>query len=210
MPPPGRLDGPALGRRAPPGGGGSGLPLGLMGARRGGGGIGLPESLSGGLVGCGRRAGSPAWGRGGAEGTLVADAAGCARAGAVGGAGRSSAAGAWTLVSLGATGRAELTRRRGAAGADASASRGASAAGASDGSGGAALAGGAAALVALVGFSGSSGCTSRRRPSASTLRRTRSACASSIDDEWLFTPMPRSTAISTVSLFVRPSSRASS
>jgi hypothetical protein len=71
-------------------------------------------------------------------------------------------------------------------------------------------------LVALVafatfaGFSGSSGWTSRLRPSASALRRTRSACASSIDDEWLLTPMPKSTARSTVSLFVRPSSRANS
>jgi hypothetical protein len=43
-----------------------------------------------------------------------------------------------------------------------------------------------AALVDLAAFfagAGSSGWTGRRRPSASALRRTRSACASSIEDE---------------------------
>ena len=38
----------------------------------------------------------------------------------------------------------------------------------------------------------------------------RSACASSIDDEWLLTPIPRSMQRSSASLFVSPSSRASS
>jgi hypothetical protein len=60
------------------------------------------------------------------------------------------------------------------------------------------------------GAGGSSGVTSRRSPSASALRRTRSACASSMEDEWLFTPMPRDRARSSPSLLVRPSSLASS
>jgi hypothetical protein len=66
--------------------------------------------------------------------------------------------------------------------------------------------------VARGGFCsvGSSGETARRSPSLSALRRTRSAWASSIEDEWLFTPMPNATQRSRASLFVRPSSRASS
>ena len=70
-----------------------------------------------------------------------------------------------------------------------------------------------AALVALAAFlagAGSSGWTGRRRPSASALRRTRSACASSMEDEWLLTPIPRERASSSPSLLVRPSSLASS
>jgi hypothetical protein len=58
--------------------------------------------------------------------------------------------------------------------------------------------------------SGSGGATSRRSPSASAFRRTRSACASSIEDEWLLTPIPRAIQRSNASLFVSPSSRASS
>ena len=57
---------------------------------------------------------------------------------------------------------------------------------------------------------GSSGCTSRINPSRSARRRARSACASSIPDEWLLTPMPRTAARSSISLLVSPSSRASS
>ena len=70
-----------------------------------------------------------------------------------------------------------------------------------------------AALVALAAFfagAGSSGWTGRRNPSASALRRTRSACASSMEDEWLLTPIPRERASSSPSLLVRPSSLASS
>jgi hypothetical protein len=72
---------------------------------------------------------------------------------------------------------------------------------------------GAAFLVALAAFlagAGSSGWTGRRNPSASALRRTRSAWASSIEDEWLLTPIPRERASSSPSLLVRPSSLASS
>jgi hypothetical protein len=68
-------------------------------------------------------------------------------------------------------------------------------------------------LVTLAAFfagAGSSGWTGRRRPSASALRRTRSAWASSIEDEWLLTPIPRERASSSPSLLVRPSSLASS
>jgi len=63
---------------------------------------------------------------------------------------------------------------------------------------------------AAGGAGGSSGVTSRRRPSASAFRRTRSACASSMEDEWLFTPIPRDRARSSPSLLLRPSSLASS
>jgi hypothetical protein len=72
---------------------------------------------------------------------------------------------------------------------------------------------GAAFLVDLAAFlagAGSSGWTGRRNPSASALRRTRSACASSMEDEWLLTPIPRERASSSPSLLVRPSSLASS
>jgi hypothetical protein len=62
----------------------------------------------------------------------------------------------------------------------------------------------------LTSGAGSSGCLSRRSPSRSTLRRTRSAWASSMLDEWLVTPMPRPRLRSNASLLVRPSSRASS
>ncbi len=63
---------------------------------------------------------------------------------------------------------------------------------------------------ALAAGAGSSGWTGRRSPSASALRRTRSACASSMEEEWLFTPIPRDSASSRPSLLVRPSSLASS
>ena len=58
----------------------------------------------------------------------------------------------------------------------------------------------------LAGGAGSSGCTGRRRPSRSAFRRARSAWASSMDDEWLFTPIPRDRQRSSASLLVRPSS----
>ena len=46
----------------------------------------------------------------------------------------------------------------------------------------------------LAGFCGSSGCSSRIRPSRSALRRTRSAWASTMLDEWLLTPIPSALA----------------
>jgi hypothetical protein len=65
------------------------------------------------------------------------------------------------------------------------------------------------AAVFLAGFS-SSGWTSRFNPSRSALRRTRSACASSIEDDTLRTSMPIVFDRSSASLFVSPSSLASS
>jgi hypothetical protein len=65
-------------------------------------------------------------------------------------------------------------------------------------------------LAGALLAAGSSGCTGRRSPSASAFRRTRSACASSMEDEWLLTPIPRDKASSRPSLLVRPSSLASS
>ena len=78
-------------------------------------------------------------------------------------------------------------------------------------------AGAAAAFFAAAFFAGaffagfsSSGWASRFRPSRSALRRTRSACASSIEDDTLRTSMPISFDRSSASLFVIPSSLASS
>jgi hypothetical protein len=61
----------------------------------------------------------------------------------------------------------------------------------------------------LAGF-GSAGCSARTRPSRSARLRTRSACASSMPEECVLTPMPSALDRSRVSLFVRPSSLASS
>jgi hypothetical protein len=70
----------------------------------------------------------------------------------------------------------------------------------------------AAAFLAaafLTGF-GSSGCSSRVRPSRTARRRIMSAYASLSDDEWLFTGTPSADARSIASAFVIPSSLASS
>jgi hypothetical protein len=72
------------------------------------------------------------------------------------------------------------------------------------------LRGGGPETAGGSGSAGSSGATGRLRPSASAFLRTRSACASSIEDEWLFTPIPRAMQRSNASLFVSPSSLASS
>jgi hypothetical protein len=210
-----------------------GLPDWLTGGRRepGGGGMGLPESLVGGRCGMGRRAGSPVGGLEGALGALgaacgTAGAAAAGAGGAAGSIGASALLGAlgalgalsplWALWALGAAVPAagagaaglappERTRRRGGLAASSDAAVGCSVTSGSVGGAAGALAGALAAALA-----GSSGWTSRRSPSALALRRTRSACASSIEDEWLLMPMPSETARSTVSLFVIPSSLASS
>lgn len=75
---------------------------------------------------------------------------------------------------------------------------------------GTAITGAEATGMTVSCFVGSSGWTSRRIPSWSALRRTRSAWGSSIELEWLLTPIPRSTDRSRVSLFVSPSSLANS
>jgi hypothetical protein len=66
------------------------------------------------------------------------------------------------------------------------------------------------AFAALAALAASSGCTSRRKPSASARRRIRSAWASSIDAEGLDAPMPSFWASVSSSLLVRPSSFESS
>jgi hypothetical protein len=70
----------------------------------------------------------------------------------------------------------------------------------------------AAAFLTAAFFAGfsSSGWASRFSPSRSALRRTRSACASSIEDDTLRTSMPIVFDRSSASLFVSPSSLASS
>jgi hypothetical protein len=70
----------------------------------------------------------------------------------------------------------------------------------------------AAAPLLRAGLTGlgSSGCSGRVKPSRWARRRTRSACASSMPEECVLTPMPRLRARSRVSLFVIPSSLASS
>ena len=84
-------------------------------------------------------------------------------------------------------------------------------AGAESGSGAGAGSGSGAGSATFFDFlPGSSGCTSRIRPSRSALRRTRSAWASTIPEEWLFTPMPSDPQRSRTSALVIPISRASS
>jgi hypothetical protein len=63
---------------------------------------------------------------------------------------------------------------------------------------------------ALAGASSGAGAATRFSPSRSARRRTRSAWASSMLEEWLFTPMPIDRQRSRPSLLDRPSSRASS
>ena len=119
---------------------------------------------------------------------------------------------------LGGGARLGRGRAAGAAAGASSAGRGRApaAAGASAAGAGRRLRGGRAAaflvvfLAALAGLAGSSGWTSRMRPSRSALRRTRSACASSMLEECVLTPIPSDSQRSSVSLFVIPSSLASS
>jgi hypothetical protein len=194
-----------------------GRPLGPSGGRApGGGGTGLPDGLSG-----GRAVRVEGSGAGGAavSGALAAGATGAEGAGWL-----------WVLGALGCADAGRLLMRRGErAGASAVGAGAEAAAGAATFLAGAFLAvaapavaldaatffaaeaGAAAAfLTAFLAGAGSSGWTGRRRPSASALRRTRSAWASSMEEEWLLTPMPRDNASSRPSLFVSPSSLASS
>jgi hypothetical protein len=67
----------------------------------------------------------------------------------------------------------------------------------------------AALLVFLAGLA-SSGCSGRVRPSFSARRRKRSACASMMLEDWLFASTPIFEVSSNSSLFVIPSSLASS
>ncbi len=188
-------------------------------SRRGGGGRSLPDDVTS-RPGGGGGAGRPAvrWGgaAGGDDGRGFHPSEDPPAAGRAGSCvlGRDGASGA------GAGASARAATGSGAAGAGASAGpavEGVSTAGAGASAGASAGAFAAffvllAAFVALVALTGlgSSGCSARVRPSRSARRRTRSACASSMPEECVFTPMPRSRDRSRVSLFVIPSSLASS
>lgn len=215
-----------IGGRAP-GGGGMGLPVDEVGGRCG---IGARAA---GASGAGAGAGAGALGASGASeaGAAGAGAAGAAGAsrrgpalpedeitrfgaagfGAGAGAGSGVGSGAGATVSTSATGVSTTTGSGSAGATGVSASAGSSAVFfAAAFLAGAFFAAVFFAAAFLAGASGSSGCTSRTRPSRSALRRTRSACASTTLEEWLFTPIPSATHRSSVSLLVRPSSRASS
>lgn len=226
-----------IGPRPPiPGGGGIGRPVwDRIGA--GGGGIALPLGLSGGPAGTfpvdaapsvegavgvvASADEAPAAGTEvsiGAAGVLAAAGREGAELGIDGrgdGAGRVGgvAARSWRSCAPAASslaGRLRTTRcsgRRPSVGRSASSGRGVDISGVAVG----------CAVARAVGFAlafeagaGSSGCTARTRPSRSALRRTRSAWASSIDEEWLLTPIPSPIERSSASLFVSPSSFASS
>jgi len=171
-----------MGGRAPggPGGGGIGRPVALVGGtRRGGGGIARPEPDTGGRGGIGRRGGaaSVAPALAFSSVTPLVDGACAAGDSITGGAGRTAGAAAGALSGAG---REEITRR---AGTGASSGASMSPALFRDRGAAAFLAADAFLAGAFFAGSGSSGCTARRRPSASALRRTRSAWASSMEDE---------------------------
>jgi hypothetical protein len=234
----GRPLGPSGGRG--PGGGGTGLPEGLSGGRvrRWSGGAAVSgacaagawagevegRSAAGGAAGAagGRSVGRLLISRDGRAGASApapapppapADAAAGARS--AGGA-ATARAGAFLAGATVAPALDAATAFLAGAGASAvvlAAALSAAAGAGADSAVAAAFLAGAAFLVALAAFlagAGSSGWTGRRNPSASALRRTRSAWASSIEDEWLLTPIPRERASSSPSLLVRPSSLASS
>jgi len=198
--------------------------------------MGRPDELMGGRTRGG--GGDPGAGRGGAPRSGGAGAAEAATAGGAGrgagGAGRAAGAGAGRAAGGGGTetslaGRLVTRRWRSGVGAPGGGvGTGAGVAGPVDGGAGEAgapgggvvepaplssdtrPARGAEARGGAFCSTGSSGWTARRSPSLSAFRRTRSAWASSIEDEWLLTPMPNDTQRSRASLLVRPSSRASS
>ena len=188
--------------------------------RAAGRGAGDGEGAEGGAAGAGGRADCVPLerigrrGAGGAGGsTRAAGACGVATSGSTSGS-RAAAAGASTTGSGwgSGSGAGAGTSSTGVGAGDGSGA-GASAAAGGDSSVGASAASAAFFLAGafLAGvFLGSSGCCSRRMPSWSALRRTRSACASCTLEEWLFTPMPSCSQRSRSSLFESPSSFASS
>jgi hypothetical protein len=162
------------------------------------------DAFAGGAAG----AGVDGFGATGARGAAGAGAAAAGMAGAGLVRGRGAAGGGRDVTSLAGRLVMRWRDRSGRAGAGAGAG-----VAATDSEGGPTMsAGSLEAFAALAaGFSSaSSGWAARRRPSRSALRRTRSAWASSMEEEWLLTPMPSDTHRSSASLFVRPSSRASS
>ena len=222
--PEGRPAAPGKGRRAP-GGGGIGRPVALMG-RPGGGGIGRPVALMGGRVDgelpsplpsptvrcVGRMVTGPSGdavrvGAGLGTTTLLRTTLGAGASATTGGAGGLALGALALATSIGAstTLATLVTRVTRAAGSGGAATLG-------ELTGAAALVAAVAftALAALVALAATSGCTSRRSPSASARRRMRSACASSIEAEGLDAPMPSFWARPSNSLLVRPSSLESS
>ena len=133
-----------------------------------------------------------------------ADAAAGAGAGADAVAGAGAAAATGAAATGAATGRSAAASTTGAGAGAGAATSAWGAVGAS-----APFFGAAFFAPAFTGF-GSSGCSARVRPSRSARRRTRSPCASWMLEEWLFTSTPICRARSSVSLFVMPSSLASS
>jgi hypothetical protein len=246
---------PVTERGGPPGGGGIGRPVALLGACAGaeGGGVGAAGALAAGgadpdaAAGAGGAAGADAAagtdGAAGADGVAGADGAATAGAGEgggtepVGGAGLTALA-AGARSGVGALGCSDAGRlvinlapeRLGGIGGGGlwvvsfavlsptevpplvSPPTGTGALGVSIDAG--TVSSLAAAFLVVDAFlsegAGSSGWTGRRSPSRSALRRARSACASSMDDEWLLTPIPRDRHRSSASLLVSPSSCASS
>ncbi len=182
--PPGRLDGPP--GRAP---GAPGAPAPAGRRIPGGGGIGRPLALVGGM---GRDGASPASPAGRWLGRMVWGPPGAGARGATGFGGttvrvrtvRGSDEPSTTgVASAGAAGAASAT---GAGVGATGAGVGATGAGAGAGAATSTAASSAALALALARlFDGSSGCTSRRRPSVSARRRIRSAWASSMDAEEL-------------------------
>ena len=178
----------AAGRDAPDsssrrgGRGGCSLPEDVTRRPGGGGGVGRPAVRCGGAAGgIDGRGFQPSLDGDPSSGGTEAGLGLAGRAGPSPGAGRAGLG----LALLGAAGASSLA---GAAGR------------------GRALASG---LPPLTCF-GSSGCSSRVRPSRLARRRTRSACASSMPEECVLTPIPNARERSRVSLFVIPSSLASS
>jgi hypothetical protein len=217
--PPGRPGPPCRGAIAPrppmPGGGGIGLPVLEMGGRLapGGGGMARPVGDVGGPparaaapwgppVGGMRRVGSPGpVGRGGAAGPALA-------AGRSIGAGAGAGRGGSSRPLL-RTGLDEPGGRGGAGAGRSAVGAGAGAAGRDSTGAGAGAGAGAAASGVGAGAGAGSG-SGARRPSCCALRRTRSAWASTTDEEWVLTPMPRSPQRSSTCWLVMPSSFASS
>ena len=182
------------------GGGGMGLPVGERGAASGGA-VGGPSAAAAGGVAAGRVGPGAGWlgraGGGTGRNGRRSSRSGCSLAGRL-------VIRRWS----GSAGRPLGGAVAAAAGSAASASSLSSASAAGFSAAGFSAAGAFAA--AFLAFLGSSGWTSRLSPSRSAFRRTRSAWASSMLEEWLLTPIPSAAHRSSVSLLVSPSSRASS
>ena len=226
--------GAAVPRPPMPGGGGIGLPDDETGGP-GGGGIGLPDDDSGGLAPIGGTTGAArsttlAAGSGteGPSSTARASVSGAGASGTGAGragpdepldemtrrgvAGASSASGAGSGTGTSSAAGSGVGSDSGA-GVGSSGATAGSGVGSNSGAGATSAAGSdsSAAFLAFFGFfPGSSGWTSRTKPSRSALRRVRSACASTMLEEWLFTPMPSDSQRSRTSALVIPSSRANS